>query len=310
MIAKGCPLCYTGKKGGDTVTVTEQAYAKINYYLEVTARRTDGYHELETVMQTVSLADTLTVSRTAGTDLTMETAAALPTDESNLVLRAAKAYFAASGNPFGCHTVLEKHIPMQAGLGGGSADAAAMLRALNRLDGNRFSAAELAAIAVSVGADVPFLVTGGTALCHGVGEVLTPVTSALQAYFAVAKLGEGVSTPVAFSVLDSHFDNFTDFRSDYSPKPLLLGLQTNDFEAVAAGLFNRFEAVVADARPAVGALLDYLHRAGAPAAMSGSGPSVFGIFRDAAAAEETVAMLCAVGAEAFFCQPVGALQIP
>ena len=296
------------KKGGDTVTVTEQAYAKINYYLEITGRLANGYHELETVMQTVSLADTLTVTRREGEGITLCVGADLPLGEKNLVVRAGEAYFAASGKPFGCHTVLEKRIPMAAGLGGGSADAAAMLRALNRLDGNRFSATELAEIAVSIGADVPFLVAGGTALCHGVGEILTPVPSLLQACFVVAKLGEGVSTPVAFSVLDSHFDNFADFRSAHTPDVLLNGLRTGDVHAVASGLFNRFEAVVADARPAVGALLSFLHRAGAPAAMSGSGPSVFGIFPDAISAASAAESLRAMGAAAFVCAPVAAIK--
>ncbi len=291
------------------MTVTEWAYAKINYYLEITGRLANGYHELETVMQTVSLADTLTVTRREGEGITLSVGADLPLGEKNLVVRAGEAYFAASGKPFGCHTVLEKRIPMAAGLGGGSADAAAMLRALNRLDGNRFSAGELAEIAVSIGADVPFLVAGGTALCHGVGDILTPIPSLLQAYFVVAKLGEGVSTPVAFSVLDSHFDNFADFRSAHTPDVLLNGLRTGDVYAVASGLFNRFEAVVADARPAVGALLGFLHRAGAPAAMSGSGPSVFGIFADSASAAEAAEALRAMGAVAFVCEPVDAITI-
>lgn len=302
-------MCYTVKtEGGDTVTVTEQAYAKINYYLEITGRRADGYHELETVMQTVSLADTLTVTRTAGEGITLDAGGVLPADDSNLVNRAAYAYFAASGKPFGCHAVLKKHIPIEAGLGGGSADAAAMLRALNRLDNDRYSAAELEKIAAEIGADVPFLVQGGTALCHGVGERLTLVSSTLQAHFVVAKMGEGVSTPVAFSVLDSHFDNFADFRSAYTVAPLLAGLQAGEADAVAAGLFNRFESVVADARPAVGALLSFLHRTGAPAAMSGSGPSVFGIFTDAADAEAAARALREMGAAAFVCTPIDRLK--
>ncbi|MBQ3063801.1 MAG: 4-(cytidine 5'-diphospho)-2-C-methyl-D-erythritol kinase [Clostridia bacterium] len=292
------------------MTVIEKAYAKINYYLEISGRRADGYHELETVMQTVSLADTLTVTRVAGEGITLETGAALPADDKNLVVRAANAYFAASGAPFGCHAVLEKRIPIEAGLGGGSADAAAMLRALNRLDKGRFSAAELAEIAVKIGADVPFLIVGGTALCRGVGEVMTPIESTLHAPIVVAKMGEGVSTPAAFGALDSHFDNFIDFRSDHTPVPLLAGLQAGDGEAVAASIFNRFEAVVADARPAVGALLDFLCRAGAlAAAMSGSGPSVFGIFRDAAAAEAATAALSAMGADAFACTPTEAISL-
>ena len=291
------------------MTVTEQAYAKINYYLEISGRRADGYHELETVMQTVSLSDTLTVTRSGGMGITLETDSALPADGKNLVVRAGEAYFAASGKPFGCHAVLEKRIPIEAGLGGGSADAAAMLRALNRLDGDRFSLAELAKIAAEIGADVPFLVAGGTALCHGVGEKLTPLPSELRTFFVVAKMGEGVSTPVAFSVLDSYFDNFVDFHSAHTPDTLLAGLRTGDREAVAAGLFNRFEAVVADARPAVGALLSFLHRAGAPAAMSGSGPSVFGLFKDADTAEKAAESLRDMGAVAFVCEPVQAISI-
>ncbi|MBR6727254.1 MAG: 4-(cytidine 5'-diphospho)-2-C-methyl-D-erythritol kinase, partial [Clostridia bacterium] len=127
--------------------LTVKAYAKVNLYLEVTGRRENGYHDLVTVMQSITLHDTLTVMRVAGEGILLDTGGALPADDSNLVCRAARAYFAKSGKPFGVAVKLDKRIPMQAGMGGGSADAAAMLRALNTLDGDRFTDAALCEIA-------------------------------------------------------------------------------------------------------------------------------------------------------------------
>ncbi len=185
------------------MAVTVPAYAKINLYLDVVGKRPNGYHDVVTVMQSVSLSDTLTVTKTAGEGIFLDTGGILPADGSNLIVRAARAYFAESDAPFGVNILLEKHIPMAAGMGGGSADAAATLKALNMLDGDRFSVEQLAAIGTGIGADVPFCVRGGTCLCEGIGEVMTPIKNNLGAALVVAMGVEGVSSPREFAALDA-----------------------------------------------------------------------------------------------------------
>ena len=291
-------------KRGDPLTVTVPANAKINLYLDVVGRRENGYHEIESVMQTLSLSDTLTATR-EGADVVLDTGGVLPADGSNLVVRAAEAYFAASGVRFGVHFHLQKRIPMAAGMGGGSADAAAALKALNRLDSERFSVAELAEIGAAVGADVPFLVYGGTALCRGIGEEITPLGGRLSATVVVAVDGEGVSTPWAFSLLDEHYHHFADFKTEHTPRPLIEALEKGDFSATVSALFNRFEAVVEPQRPAVTELKRELLRYGADAVqMSGSGPTVFGIFANEAAAQRATDYLKNCGVRAYCCQMV------
>ncbi|MBE6604781.1 MAG: 4-(cytidine 5'-diphospho)-2-C-methyl-D-erythritol kinase [Ruminococcaceae bacterium] len=284
------------------LTVTVPANAKINLYLDVIGRRENGFHEIESVMQTLSLADTLSATR-SGEDITLDTSGVLPTDDTNLVVRAAKAYFAAAGERFGVHLRLQKIIPMAAGMGGGSADAAATLKALNMLNNDRFSPDQLAAIGATVGADVPFLVFGGTALCRGIGEVITPLTNRVAASVVVAVDGEGVSTPWAFSALDKCYNGFVDFKSERTATPLIKALEEGDVSSTVKALFNRFEAVVEPQRPAISDLKRELYRYGAAAVqMSGSGPAVFGIFDDEAAAQRATNYLKNCGVRAYHCK--------
>ena len=285
------------------MTVKIKANAKINLWLDVCAKRPNGYHDIVSVMGEVSLFDTLTATCTDGSGVVLKTDAGLPTDERNLAVKAANAYFAKTGKPFGVELTLEKCIPMQAGLGGGSADAAATLKALNHLDGGRFSTAELAEIGATVGADVPFCVVGGTALCCGIGDEITPLKSALHAALVVAIMGEGVSTPTAFAALDERFENYANYTADKHPDALVQALENGDVSSTVGVLFNRFEEVVEPHRPAVSALKAALLSNGALGAqMSGSGPAVFGIFPDLATAEAAAKALGVLGARAFACQ--------
>lgn len=285
------------------MTVTVPAYAKINLYLDVVGKRSNGYHDVVTVMQSVTLHDTLTVTRqnTKNIHLTIDNST-LPADESNLVIRAANAYFEASRHAFGVEAMLEKRIPMQAGMGGGSADAAAMLHALNRLDGYRFSPEELSHIGSTIGADVPFCVRGGTCLCRGIGELITPLESTLSLPLVVAIGHEGVSTPAAFAQLDRRYLNFEDFHSDQTPQNLLDALQNGDVSHAVSALFNRFEEVIEPMRPAVCAIKETLLQNGALAAqMSGSGPAVFGVFKSESVAQRAVKALQDKGIYACVC---------
>jgi 4-diphosphocytidyl-2-C-methyl-D-erythritol kinase len=279
-----------------------RAYAKINLYLDVTAKRQDGYHELVTVMQSVSLADTLTLCRTEGEGIILNTDGDLPTDENNLICRAANAYFARTGKPFGISVSLEKKIPMQAGLGGGSADAAATLKALNEMDGNRFSMHELCEIGAAVGADVPFCIMGGTQLCRGIGEVMEPVTNRLTGTLVIAIGGEGVSTPVAFKELDRKYDDFKQGGRKACPTALLEVMQAGNMIAAAPQFKNLFEEIVCPMRPFVGEIKGLMLKNGAVAAMmSGSGPSVWGLFESEQQAGTAQKELAAIGAQAFVC---------
>ncbi|MBE6702593.1 MAG: 4-(cytidine 5'-diphospho)-2-C-methyl-D-erythritol kinase [Ruminococcaceae bacterium] len=284
-----------------------KANAKINLYLAVTGKRPNGYHDLVTVMQSVSLADTLSVERVGGEGISLDTGGVLPADDSNLVCRAAKAYFAKSGMPFGVCVKLEKQIPMQAGMGGGSADAAAMLRALNELDGRRFTEAELCEIAAGIGADVPFCVVGGTRLCRGIGEVMEPIENRLRGTLVVAIGGEGVSTPVAFGELDRKYRNFQE-GGESAPDhllPILAAMRSGILTEAKPHFYNMFEEVIQPIRPVVGEIKETMCDYGASAAMmSGSGPSVWGIFADASDAERAKAALLAAGHRAYVCEMV------
>ena len=158
------------------VSVTLLANAKINLFLDITGRLPGGYHSVSTVMQSVTLADRVSVSRSSshsGIRITFTPdTACLPTDRANTAYRAAEAFFDATGEAFGIDVAIEKHIPQKAGMGGGSADAAAVLTALNILSGGPLDAAELLACGAEVGADVPFCVAGGCRLCGGKGETV------------------------------------------------------------------------------------------------------------------------------------------
>ena len=280
-----------------------KAYAKINLYLDIVGKRRDGYHELVSVMQSVSLADTLTFSRIAGEGILLHTDGDLPTDDGNLICRAARAYFARTGKPFGISVHLEKRIPMQAGLGGGSADAAATLKALNEMDGNRFSLQKLCEIGAAVGADVPFCIMGGTQLCRGIGEVMEPITNRLTGTVLIAIGKEGVSTPVAFKELDRKYGDFKQVGRNACPTALLEAMQAGDIAAAVPQFQNLFEEVICPMRPFVDEMKRLMLKNGAAAAMmSGSGPSVWGLFESEKQAEKAQNELQSVGAQAFLCQ--------
>ncbi len=278
-----------------------EARAKINLYLKVTGKRPDGYHDLITVMQSISLSDTLCVRRVCEQVVSVDAGGLLPDDESNLVTRAARAYFKASGAPFGVRVTLEKRIPMAAGLGGGSADAAAMLKALNRLDGDRFDEDRLVEIAATVGADVPFCLVGGTRLCRGIGERMERVENNLNGTLVVAIGEEGVSTPRAFAALDERCGDFSGV-DPAAPQALLDAMQSGELSVALPQFYNMFEEVIEPIRPGVSECKSVLLSCGAAKAMmSGSGPSVWGIFEKEADAERAVESLIAVGKRAYLC---------
>lgn len=272
----------------------EKAYAKVNLTLAVGEKRLDGYHEVVSVMQRVSLCDTLTAEQTReGITLTCSDPA-LPSGEENLAHRAASLFFRETGIAGGAALTLEKRIPSQAGLGGGSSDAASALLALRKLYAPALSDTELETMAAALGSDVPFFIRGGTQLATGRGEVLSPLPPLTDGWFVIVKPTESFSTPAMYRRLDELPPACT------PPLPPLQG----GLPALAAGLFNRFETAI----PASSAVWDIKARLAAYGALasllSGSGSAVFGLFDTETAARAAVEALRPAWPEIFLARPV------
>jgi 4-diphosphocytidyl-2-C-methyl-D-erythritol kinase len=250
-----------------------RSYAKINWALRIIGKRSDGYHDLETLFQTISLHDVLTFQKADRTTLTCDDPT-IPTDESNLILRAAKALGAPPVT-----IDLQKRIPAGGGLGGGSSNAAATLVTLNAMFDLGFSSHELHQIALSLGSDVPFFLVGGTAYATGRGEELASMPPAPPLPLLLVLPRERVRTPEAFRMLRRFsnpigFERFRDLLDD--------GLLDHPDELV-----NDFEEPIFAKVPSLGTLKRRLLDAGAAwASMSGSGSTIVAAFRDAAARDE------------------------
>lgn len=280
------------------INTSVKAYAKINLYLETGAKRQDGYHELTSVMQSVSLCDLLTIKLSDGSGkISFSCSDFSLTGADNLAFRAAKLYLDTFNIQADISLSLEKHIPTGAGLGGGSSDAAAVLRLLH----NSFCACgkdTITALAASLGADVPFCLEGGTQLAHGIGDILSPLPAIPDCYFLIVKSCETIPTPYAYGLLDRY--NNTD------PAPgcdsLLSAVAVKDFRRFSASLYNSFEKIILPLCPDALRAERILSDMGADAVlMSGSGPSVFGIF----AAQPPEFEADAGAFSSFICKPCG-----
>ncbi len=290
---------------------TEAAYAKINLCLDIVGRRENGYHELDGVMQSITLCDLLTVRYEASEERTVSMTAQgnpdMPTDGRNLAVKAAALFLETVGLGGRVEIELQKRIPMAGGLAGGSTDAAAVLRALNRLTEKELSAEDLCALGARLGADVPFCIVGGAQRTQGIGDVLTPVPPMPDCHIVIARRGEGVSTPWAYGRLDEIYNGFSkaSTRPDSGFPRLLEALQKGSLEGVCETVYNIFEPIVAECRPDVSLLCSMMTEHGASVArMSGSGPSVFGIFSEERDAKNACEALQKAGAEAFACAPM------
>jgi 4-diphosphocytidyl-2-C-methyl-D-erythritol kinase len=285
-------------------TIAIPAFAKINWSLSILGKRTDGYHEIDAVIQTISLHDTITLERTDDKTIRLWCDdRSIPSHETNLVWRAAAALRNQYSIDWGVKIRLEKRIPSEAGLGGGSSDAAATLITLGHLWEVETSEDEFVRIAKSLGSDVPFFFLGGTARATGRGELLEPLDDASEQHLLIIKPNANVSTAKAYDAVNSPALTSSD------AKPILLRSQASDDSAsfYLDALHNDFEAVVFQLEPEIERAKNALLKSGAPAAMlCGSGSAVFGIFENQDAQERAIqAIELEAGWRAFPCKTVG-----
>lgn len=282
---------------------TIQAPAKLNLTLDVLGRREDGYHDLKMVMQSITLADRLTLrpGRAPGIQVS-SSFHFLPTGEKNLAGKAAVCFYQALGRPARDLDIsITKHVPVCAGMAGGSSDAAAVLRALNRLEGDPFSPEELAHVGEAVGSDVPYCVLGCTALAQGRGEVLTPLPPLPHCWVVACKPDFPVSTPELFARIDS-----CRIRRRPDADGLMAALEQGDLMEVARRMYNVFEDVLPERQLArVADIKNILIQQGALGAnMSGTGPTAFGLFSSQSQAQAAYDVLKQRYQEVFLAETV------
>lgn len=280
-----------------------QAHAKLNLTLDVLGRRPDGYHDLRMMMQSVDLADRLTLEENGGGELRVSTNLHfLPNNEKNLAAQAALRWWEARGqSPRGLDITIEKHVPVCAGMAGGSSDAAAVLRALNDMEGAPLSLPELAKIGERVGSDVPYCVLGGTALAEGRGEVITPLPPLPLCWVVLCKPEFSISTPALFAKIDS-----VKLRCRPDTQGAIAALEAGDLAGVARRMYNVFEDALPERQHArVNDIKNVLIQCGAlGASMSGTGPTAFGLFDDEGLAQEARERLEEFGGEVFLTRTV------
>ena len=280
---------------------TERAGAKINLGLKILGRRSDGYHDILSVVQGIDLADTLHFKSAQHNSMTC-THLDVPCNKDNLIMRALALF--SQRAPVFCQPLavhLEKRIPVGAGLGGGSADAAATLRALNALHDHPFDAEGLRVLAAELGSDIPFLMGGGTAVMRGRGEVLQPLDWIGDVYYVLVYPDLAVSTAWAYS----HVDLTLTDQNPYTTFVNSLSGGCVDCWELMEVMENDFLPVVESAYPIVAMLRSHLEQAGAcVTSMSGSGSTVYGLFDDRNAALKAEKKLRARGHRSFLCQPL------
>ena len=288
-------------RSGSASSVRVEAPGKVNLFLSVGASGTDGYHQLTTVFQAVRLIETVTARRQSARDrgtvtLTLEEPDAdVPTDASNLAVRAAKLLAEITGVSEGVDLLLRKRVPVAGGMAGGSADAAATLVACNILWGTGLSLLELSALAARLGADVPFPLTGATAVGSGRGDLVTPIMTRGSYHWVFALAEEGLSTPAVFRRFDELTGTGASAVRDV-PEALTSALRAGDAPALAASLHNDLQAAALDLRPELAQVIAVAEEAGAlRAIVSGSGPTIAALVENPAGAQRVSRALTASG---------------
>ena len=260
-----------------------KALGKINLGLDVLGRRENGYHDVRMVMQTVYLYDRIIMKKSKTPGIRLETNLYyLPVNENNLAYQAAQMLMDEFHIEEGVSIQLDKHIPVAAGMAGGSSNAAAVLFGMNRMFSLGLSQKELMERGVKLGADVPYCIMRGTVLAEGIGEILTPLSPMPKCYVLIAKPAISVSTKMVYEKLDSHeIEDHPDIDG------ILAGLKAGDLKKVAGSMGNVLERVTVDAYPVIDQIKKMMIKEGAlNAMMSGRGPTVFGIFEEKATARK------------------------
>lgn len=265
--------------------LTRNAYGKINLGLDVLRRREDGYHEVKMIMQMVDICDTLTFTSREDDEIHIVTDhGSVPCDEHNLIYKAAMILFEETGRQIGVDVELTKRIPVAAGMAGGSTDAAVALLALNEMLGLPLTRERLSEIAVRVGADVPYCVMGGTALSEGIGEKLTPLPAPPEAYLVIAKPDIEVSTAFVYKNLKLEtIDRHPDIDG------MVKALYEGRLEGITDRMENLLETVTIPAYPVIRTIKEICRQEGAyNALMSGSGPTVFAVYKEKEKAQRAI----------------------
>ena len=254
-----------------------KALGKINLGLDVIGRRENGYHDVRMVMQTLYLYDQIIIEKKKESGIELQTNLFyLPVNENNLAYRAAKLLMDEFDIQEGVKIYLEKHIPVAAGMAGGSSNAAAVLYGINRMFHLGLSIKDLMERGVTLGADVPYCIMRGTVLAEGIGEILTPLPPLPKCYVLIAKPPISVSTKLVYEKLDSH-----EIEEHPDIDGILEGLDGQDIRKIAACMGNVLEKVTVEEYPVIEEIKNVMKAEGAlNAMMSGSGPTVFGIFED------------------------------
>ena len=284
--------------------ISVKAYAKINLFLDIVSLREDNYHNILSLMQSVSLHDVITLDYDQSADRSIEIICSkekIPCDKRNLAYKAADLIL-ESGK---ITITIEKNIPSEAGLAGGSADAAATLVGLNALIGNKYTKDDLKQLGAKIGADVPFCIEGGACVVEGIGEKTTPCISMPSFPIVIARMGDGMSTPVAYGMLDNKYNRFANYiPNKENLNHLLSSESSSSAENYCRGLFNIFESVVESERSCVSQIKrEMIDNGACGAMMSGSGTSVFGIFGNELDAKNAEHALQNMGAVAYICYP-------
>lgn len=256
--------------------IIAKSYAKINLTLDVVSRRDNGYHDVEMVMQTVNLYDTVTVEKCSEGIILNVNSPMLPTDERNIAYKAASLFFSECKISGGALISIDKNIPIAAGLAGGSSNAAAVLCSLNILYGTNLPDEELARLGLLLGADVPYCIYGGTCLAEGIGERLTELKGIPPVYVLLVKPEKGVSTAEIYHTIDS-----SENLLHPDTKGMLEAIEKSDIYIISRYLSNIMENVTSKINPEIKEIKSEMIEAGAiGAVMSGSGPTVFGFFEN------------------------------
>ena len=288
-------------RSGSASSVRVEAPGKVNLFLSAGAPGPDGYHPLTTVFQAVRLIETVTARRQSAQNhgtvtLTLEEPdAAVPIDASNLAVRAADLLAEVTGVNEGVGLLLRKRVPVAGGMAGGSADAAATLVACNALWGTNLPLPELSALASRLGADVPFPLTGATAVGHGRGDLVTPIMTRGSYHWVFALAEQGLSTPAVFRRFDVLPGAGEPAVRDI-PEALTAALRAGDVRALADSLHNDLQAAAIDLRPELARVISVAEEAGAlRAIVSGSGPTIAALVEDAGSAQRVSRALKASG---------------